>query len=138
MADFPGKLFTGTSFTPSYRWLLNPDTAEIKTVEVIHTIDDGDAPDDGVVKSGLVLGIITASGKFVQYSDGAGDGSQTAKAILLHPIKKVDVFGAAIAAPVFAAVVLRARVDGTLLTGIDANGRTDLRAQGFLFDDELP
>lgn len=40
----------------------------------------------GVLKSGTVLGKITASGKYVTQTNGASDGSQTAAAILLFGV----------------------------------------------------
>ena len=134
--QLPGKSFTGTDFTPSLDWLLNQHTAEVKTVEIDVSFTGGET--DSIVKSALVLGIVTATGRFKQYNDGAADGTEVAAAVLLHPVYKKDVLGNAIVAPAFAAVVLRGRVDGAKLTGIDAAGRVDLKAQGFLFDDELP
>lgn len=35
--------------------------------------------------SGTVLGKVTATGKFIKQTDGAGDGSQAAAAILVNP-----------------------------------------------------
>jgi hypothetical protein len=40
----------------------------------------------GIVKSGTVLGKITASGKYKVNTIAASDGSQTASAILLHDV----------------------------------------------------
>lgn len=37
-----------------------------------------------VLTSGMVLGKITASGKYVQFDDTASDGSQTAAGVLIH------------------------------------------------------
>jgi hypothetical protein len=137
-ANMPGKILSGTAWGANYDWLLStPGTYEVKTVSIDAAISDG-TDTAGIVASGLVLGIITAAGQFKQYDDAAMDGTQVAAAILLHPIKKTDDFGNAIAEPIMAAVVLRARVDGSKLIGLDANGKADLKAQGFLFDDDLP
>lgn len=76
--------------------------------------------------SGTVLGKITASGKYVKYSDVAADGSQTAAAILLNEL-------APVAGDIAATVIVRdAEVIDAKLTGIDANGRTDLAALGII------
>jgi len=41
---------------------------------------------EGVVPVGMVLGVVTASGKYAQYDDGNGDGSETAAAIALESV----------------------------------------------------
>lgn len=41
---------------------------------------------EGVVPVGMVLGVVTASGKYAQYDDGNGDGSETAVAIALESV----------------------------------------------------
>jgi len=40
----------------------------------------------GVLPAGRVLGLITASGKYVEYDNAAVDGSEVAAAILLEPV----------------------------------------------------
>jgi len=44
----------------------------------------------GKIETGTVLGKITANGKFVPHNPGATDGSQTAKAIILHNVEVPD------------------------------------------------
>lgn len=73
-----------------------------------------------IVKAGTVLGKITASGLFGPYKDGNADGTETADCILLHTVDLTD--GNAAAAAVTQGVVREAR-----LTGIDANGKADLK-----------
>jgi len=77
--------------------------------------------------AGQVLGKITASGLYVAYSNVAADGSEVAAAILYAPL-------ADSAADQNAAVITRdAEVDESLLTGLDATGKTDLQALGIIF-----
>lgn len=77
--------------------------------------------------AGQVLGKITASGKYTVYNNGAADGTEVARAILYAPA--VDS-----AADQKAAVIMRdAEVDESLLTGLDATGKTDLEAIGIIF-----
>ena len=73
--------------------------------------------------AGQVLGKVTASGKYVAYSNGASDGSEVAAAILYAP-------AAASASDRQVAVVVRlASVVEAKLTGIDATGKADLLAK---------
>lgn len=75
---------------------------------------------------GQVLGKITASGKYVAYNNGAVDGSEVAAAILYSAVPDS-------AADQKATVIVRhAEVDESLLTGLDATGKTDLAALGIV------
>ena len=84
---------------------------------------------DQVLKAGAVLGIVTASSKYVAYNNAAVDGSETAVAILYAP---VDATGADQQATIIArdAEVNEAELDwGTNdAAGITA-GKADLAAQ---------
>ena len=76
------------------------------------------------IKSGTVLGKITATGKYIPYLDGAADGSQVAAGILYTWLpaatgdKKAVVFNT------------DCEVRRGALTGLDANGEADLRTIG--------
>lgn len=75
---------------------------------------------------GQVLGKITASGKYAAYNNGAVDGTEVAAAILYAA-------AADSAADQKVTVVVRdAEVDESLLTGLDATGKTDLAALGIV------
>jgi hypothetical protein len=76
--------------------------------------------------AGTVLGKITASGKYTEYSDGAADGSETAAAILYD---NVD----ASAGDKDAVVIARyAEVSTAMLTASDAAGIIDLATLGII------
>lgn len=77
--------------------------------------------------AGQVLGKITASGKYTVYNNGAVDGTEVAAAILY------DALADSAADQNAAAVVRDAEVDESLLTGLDATGKTDLQALGIVF-----
>ncbi len=65
----------------------------------------------GAMKSGQLLGKITASGKYVEYASGASDGTQTVAAVLYTEV-------ADSAADQVATGILRlAEVDSAKLTG---------------------
>ena len=76
------------------------------------------------IKSGTLLGKITASGKFVPYSNAASDGSQTAVAILYGATDAVTGDVKAVA------ITNNAEVNRAELTGLDTPGEADLLAIG--------
>lgn len=94
--------------------------------------DSGNTPTT-TLRPGLVLGEISATGKYAEYDDSATDGTQTAKLILDEQIDLINEETNA-AQDTQAHCVWHGRVSNGALIGIDANGRTDL-AGYFFFDD---
>lgn len=78
------------------------------------------------LKSGTVLGKITASGKYVPYNNGASDGSDTARAILWTALPAATGDKKAVA------LTRNVEVQGALLTGLDGPGTADLLALGIV------
>lgn len=76
----------------------------------------------GAMAAGTVLGKITASGKYVAYSNAASDGTQTVAGVLYAAVPDLAVDQKA------AAIVRLAEVLGAELTGNDAPGTVDLLA----------
>lgn len=85
--------------------------------------DSGNSPDT-TLRKGLVLGKITASGKFAQYDSGAVDGTETAYGILADQGKVVDGDGNAV--DTFATVMVHGKVGESKLIGIDTAAKADL------------
>jgi len=85
--------------------------------------DSGNTPTT-TLRKGLVLGKVTASGKYKEYDDAAIDGTETAVCILDDEVKVVDEDGNA--ADAAATGLIHGYVDESDLIGIDANGKTDL------------
>ena len=80
----------------------------------------------GALVPGTVLGKITASGKYVAYSNAANDGTEVAAAVLYAAAEDLAVDQPAV-------VIARdAEVAEVHLTGIDATGKTDLAAIGII------
>lgn len=79
------------------------------------------------LRSGTVLGKVTASGKFIPYLAGASDGSQAAAAILLTPL--LDGVNGDTKAVV---IIRHAEVIGDRLTGSDTAGVAALKALGII------
>lgn len=79
--------------------------------------------------SGTVLGKITATGKYIKYSDAAVDGSQTAAAVLGTPLAGVNGDYKSL---IFTrdCEVIGNRLNGG--AGVDANGNADLKALGVI------
>lgn len=80
----------------------------------------------GALVAGTVLGKITASGKYVAYSNAASDGTEVAAGILWADAPDLITDQKA------AALVRSAEVVGSVLTGLDAPGTADLRAIGII------
>lgn len=74
---------------------------------------------------GMVLGLQTSTGKFVEYDDdGTDDGRRVARGILDVDIDLLNDAG--VAADTYAPMLIHGFVDESSLFGIDANGKTDL------------
>lgn len=78
------------------------------------------------LKAGTLLGKVTATGKYVAYSNSANDGSEVAAAILKDNVNDLTVDQKVVV------VVRHAEVQGTELTGLDAPARADLLAMGVI------
>lgn len=101
-------------------------------VTIVSTaLDAGNTGETHVLRAGLVLGIVTASGKYVEYDDdGTDDGRRTAKAVLMHDVDLKDGDPAASAADHVADVLVLGSVYQSGLIGGDANGYADLESVG--------
>ena len=98
------------------------------TIKVGVTIDQAARDDDNTptttLRKGLVLGKVTASGKYKEYDDNASDGTETAAGILDEEINLLDETGTA--ADSQTTMIIHGYVDESELVGIDANGKSDL------------
>lgn len=89
---------------------------------------------DGYIKSGIILGKITATGKYAPYVDAASDGTGTAAGVLYSSVKVPNVLDTT--KDTNGAMVVHGFIDAAKLpianaaTGggfLDANGRVDLK-----------
>lgn len=129
----------GGYMTPSYAWIVNPDSLEYAKVQIDNTARDAQnsAYRTTYLRPGLVLGKVTATGRYKEYDDTDGDGTEVAKAILAQGVDLLDPFGTARTDhPAGVAAVVRGHVDPAYLIGtggaLDANGKSDLTTAGFL------
>lgn len=84
---------------------------------------------------GLVMGVITSSGNYTNYSPTATDGSQIAAGVLMESYRMQDIFSGSNVAKQ-AAMMVGGPVRTAGLGGLDQKARYDLKAQGFIFDDD--
>lgn len=76
---------------------------------------------------GQVVGKVTASDKYAAYNNAASDGTEVAVGVLYAglPTSEEDRKGVII--------VRLSEVSEEMLTGLDANGKTDLTTRGVIF-----
>jgi hypothetical protein len=96
--------------------------------------DPGNSP-TWRLRPGLVLGVITASGQWTNYSATATDGSQVARGVLAYGMRMQDVL-TGVNTTKYYAILVGGRVQGTNLLGLDQNAR-DQMALRFIFDDGI-
>lgn len=80
----------------------------------------------GALVPGTLLGKITASGKYVAYSNAASDGSEVAVAITYAAVPDLAVDQKAVV------IARQAEVKAADLTGADSDGKADLLALGIV------
>ena len=87
------------------------------------------------LRKGLVMARLTSGGKWMEYDDTQADGRQNALGILAETVNLLDADGSAQDAK--AIVHVMGWYDEDKLYGIDANGKTDLKALKCLFKEDL-
>lgn len=131
----------------TYRIGLGPtnsaDPSEIRFTDhgresVIAAVIDAAARDDGnspttTLRKGLVLGKVTATGKYKEYDPSASDGTETARLILDDEVDLLDEAGSA--ADTEALGAFRGDFIASLLVGLDVAAKADLTQCAF--DEDL-
>lgn len=116
-------------------WLLGPHGTDMPINVVLNgaLFDTDDFP-DGVVKSGTILGVVTASGLYGPYTTAdSSTGLGVAAAILFNTVKVPATGTVADAGLVHCAVkVARLPYASTAAGGLDAGARTDLKLVNFI------
>lgn len=97
--------------------------------------DSGNSDNSAILRPGLVMGIITASQLYTNYSATATDGSQVAAGILPVSLRMTDLITGANSQKV-AGMVVGGPVQAGLLFGLDQQARAQMFAR-FVFDDNL-
>lgn len=111
------------------------DLALRGTVIMVSTAVDAGSSPTSVLRAGLVLGKITASGKYKQHDPTATDGSEVAVAVLAEEMSTLDYAG--VAADKEAHVFLTGILIASVLPNLSAVSRRQLQATGrYLFNDD--
>lgn len=97
------------------------------------TIDASQTPTTQLL-AGLVMGVITATKKWVHYDDGAVDGSEVAKGVLLQAVDMIGQGGVALDRQ--GQIMISGNLLALKLNGLDAAARVDM-ANRFAFDDDI-
>lgn len=134
MSGFIGPV-VGGYMTPSYNWIVNPDTLELAVVQVDNTARDAGNTTfrTTYLRPGLILGKVTATGRYKEYDNTDADGTETAKCILNQGVDLVDPLGVARTDhPAGISVAVGGHIDADLCYGVDSAGKVELAAAGFL------
>lgn len=99
-----------------------------------NAVDSGNSPTYRL-RPGLLLGIITSTGKWTNYSPTATDGSEVASGILAYGMRMQDVLTGTNVEK-FYAIVVGGRVKGANILNLDNMARGQMSSR-FTFDDNL-
>lgn len=134
-AGEPGTTALLSSAESNIFWGTQPVvTAQYSFADIVSTATDATNSPTTILRPGLILGKITATGLWTAYSPTATDGSQQAVGILVTEINMNDPVTASVANRV-ASIAVSGPVKASALYGLDYISRKQLRAAGFLFDD---
>src|SRR5207248_11269087 len=113
-------------------FLWGPDSWYLtKSIQIVSTtVDAGNTPTTDL-RMGLVLGKITSTGKYTQYSGIATDGSQLPEGVLMHGVRMIDPLSGS-AADQVGALVVAGPVKGGNLFGLDQMARAAMAGR-FIF-----
>ena len=98
-------------------------------------VDSGSSPNTYRLRPGLVLGQVTSTGRWTNYSPTATNGSEVASGILGYGMRMQDVLSGSNVQK-FYAIVIGGRVKGARLLGLDLMARQQMSAK-FIFDDGI-
>ncbi len=87
------------------------------------------------LRPGLVMGVISASQQWTNYSATATDGSQVARGVMAYGMRMQDIFSGSNTNKLYAMVV-GGQVKGANLIGLDLNARNQMSVN-FMFDDSV-
>ena len=97
--------------------------------------DSGNSENSAILRPGLVMGIITGSGLWTNYSPTATDGSQVAQGIIPVSLRMTDLISGSNSQKVVGMIV-GGPVQAALLVGLDQAARADMFGR-FIFDDDF-
>ncbi len=134
--NLPGLDTAYSTYETSFGWGPYPRVVYILPKEIdANAVDARFTGTTWRLGPGLVMGTISSSGNFTNYSPTATDGSQIASGILMESYRMQDIFSGSNVAKQ-AAMMVAGPVRAAGLGGLDQKARYDLKVQGFTFDDD--
>ena len=126
----PGLTAARETYENEFRW--GPHGQGVFTNGLIdgNSTDSGSSPTT-VLRPGLLLGQVTSTGKYKQYSPTATDGTEVATGVLLESLRMTDFSGTAIDR--LYAVLVGGPVQASKLLNLDLQARQQM--DKFMFDD---
>lgn len=97
--------------------------------------DSGNSGNTSVLRPGLLMARLDASGNWVPYSYGANDGSQVAAGVLVQEVNMLDYTTGSAAARLANVIVIKGKLKVNALLNLDQQARNQLAHRGFDFDD---
>lgn len=134
-ANLPGIQAAQETFEQAITW------GPAHNLAWLHGWIDANATDSGSsptwrLRPGLLLGQITSTGRWTNYSPTATDGSEVAAGILAYGMRMEDVFSGSNVQKFFA-IVVGGRVIGSNIINLDNMARAQMTPR-FIFDDNVP
>lgn len=126
----PGITTSRETYENEFRWGSQFQGVFTNALIDGNTIDSGNTP-TFELRPGLVLGQITATGKWTNYSPTATNGSEVAAGVLLEGIRILDFLNTA--ADRFYSILVGGPVQASKLFGLDLHARQCM--DKFMFDD---
>lgn len=128
----PGLTTAAETYEAAFRW--GPAGLGIITGGVIaaNTVDSGNTP-TFELRVGLLLGLVTASGQWTNYSPTATDGSEVACGVLMTSLRMQDFQG--VNQPRFFGILVGGPVQAAKLLNLDLMARQQMNK--FIFDDNF-
>lgn len=127
---FPGHSTTRETYESEFRWGQHAQGLFANGIISGAARDTGNSPTTEL-RPGLLLGQITASGKYVAYSPTAVDGSEVAAAVLIEGLRTQSFEGTD--QDRFYAVLVGGPVQASKLLNLDLQARQQM--DKFIFDD---
>jgi hypothetical protein len=123
-------------FSQEYQFLWGPARIDLwKSIIVdASAVDSGNSPTTQL-RSGLLMGQVTATGFFKQYNPAATDGTQFVQGVLSLGIDMLSSDGNTYARQNM--LCLQAPVRSAYLWGLDAQAQNNMKQMGFRFDTDL-
>ena len=126
----PGITTSRETYENEFRWGSQYQGVYANALIDGSTTDSGNDP-TYQLRPGLLLGQVTATGKYKQYSPTATNGTEVASAILLEGLRMQDFTGASVDR--FYAVLVGGPVKASKVLNLDLQARSQM--DKFMFDD---